>query len=227
MKAQHWRAGLLAAVMIVAIGVPAGSRADSPAPHGAAPPRPAAPAVPGEHVDAAHGPADESAAQKLFRGDIGNIIITLVIFFVLLGVLGKTAWKPLLGVLEQRERTIRDSLEQAQRERHEAQELLKQYTVRIDRARLEASAIVDEGKRDAEAVRRRIQDEARREADEMIARARREIQLATDAAVKSVYDQAADLAVQVAGRIIHKELRPDDHRALVNESLERMKSSAN
>ncbi|MGE0479166.1 MAG: F0F1 ATP synthase subunit B [Phycisphaerae bacterium] len=185
------------------------------------------PAPGGAHAATAATDGHETHKPNPFAGDLGNVVFTLGIFLILLTVLGKAAWKPLLQSQQQREDAIRGALEHAQRERRDAAELLKQYAAQLDRARQEATAIVDEGKRDAEAVRRRIHDEARREADEMIARARREIQLATDAAVKSVYDQAADLAVQVAGRIIHKELRPDDHRALVSESLERMKSSAN
>lgn len=168
--------------------------------------------------EAAHEPS-------LFAGGIGNAILTLIIFGAVVLILGNKAWPSLLRVLDEREKSIRDSLERARQQRIEAEELLARHRRQLDAARAEASAIVDEGRRDAEEVRRRIQEEARRESDEMVARARREIQLATDAAVKELHDQTVELAVQVARRIVSKELSSADHRELVAESLSRMKSS--
>lgn len=163
--------------------------------------------------------------EKIFRGGVGNAVITLVIFGAVVYVLGTKAWPPLLRVLGEREQTIRESLEAARRERQEAEKRLAEYEARLDRARAEATAIVDEGRRDAEAVRRRIHEEARRESDEMIARARREIQLATDTAKKDVYDLAGELAVELAGRVIQKQLSAQDHHELLRESLESIRAS--
>ncbi|HUU97126.1 MAG TPA: F0F1 ATP synthase subunit B [Phycisphaerae bacterium] len=162
---------------------------------------------------------------SVLGGDLGNVFFTLLIFGLLVVSLGKLAWKPLLRVLQQREEFIRDSIDSARREREEADKLLAEYRTQIDHAREEATAIVEEGKRDAGDVARRVQAEARKEGEEMIARARREIQLAKDTAVKELYDRTAELAVQVAGRVVGKTLSADEHRALVAESLERMKSS--
>ncbi|MFO0837662.1 MAG: F0F1 ATP synthase subunit B [Phycisphaerae bacterium] len=215
-SAHSW----LAAAALAAISLVPISRAADP--H-ASDPRPAA-----EHAAApAHDGGAEHEPANLFAGDIGNAVFTLIIFFVLIGVLGKYAWKPLLSVLEQREQAIRGSLEQARRERLDAEKLLAQYRQQIDRAREEATGIVDEGKRDAEAVRRRIHDEARQEADQMVARAKREIELATSTAVKELYDQTTELTVQLAGTVARKSLTPDDHRALIKESLERIQASRN
>lgn len=171
--------------------------------------------------------AAEGEGPSIFHGGIGNTIITLIIFGIVVYVLGAKAWPQLLKTLEEREQLIRGAMETARREREESEKLLAEYRRQIDRAREEATAIVEEGRRDADAVRRRIQEEARREADEMIARARREIRLAADDAIKELYDRTAELAVQVASGIIRKELRPEDHRALVAESLNRMESSNN
>jgi F-type H+-transporting ATPase subunit b len=171
--------------------------------------------------------AEEGGEQvMLFRdADIGNFVISLVIFALVIVGLGRLGWKPLLKVLNDRARMIRDSLESARREREEARRLLAEYQARLDQAREEAAAIVEEGRRDGEAVRRRIHEEARQQAAEMIERARREIRLATDAAIKELYDQTAELAVNLAGGIIRKELSPEDHRRLIAESLDRMRST--
>ena len=84
-----------------------------------------------------------------------------------------------------------------------------------------------EGRRDAEVVARRVHDEARRESEELLARARREIQLAADSARKQLHDDAAELAVAVAGRVIGKELSLADHRRLVQESIREMEATGN
>lgn len=168
--------------------------------------------------------ADPGESPNIFNSDIGNFVFTLIIFGGLVYVLGKFAWRPLLNVLNEREKVLRESLERAQRQRQEAEALLAEYQAQLHRARDEASAIVAEGRRDAEVVRRKLQDQARREAEEVLARARREIQLATDSARKLLHDEVADLAVQLAGRVLHKELSATDHRALVEESLKEMQA---
>ena len=170
---------------------------------------------------AEHGAAEE---PSIFAGNLGNALWTLIIFGLVVVVLGKYAWGPILNVLNERERKIRESLEAARREREEAERLLEKYTQQIEQARSEASKIVEAGRKNGEEAARRIQEQARQEAAEIVERARHEIELATEAAKREVYDLAAELAVEVAGRIIKKELKPEDHKALVAESIERMKA---
>jgi len=173
-----------------------------------------------EHAAEAGGEAH--AQPSLFAGDIGNFIWTLVIFLILLIVLGKFAWKPILKALQDREKFITDSLATAKKERDDAARMLAEYQAKIDHAREEATAIVEEGKRDAEAVRKRIHGEARGEADAMIARAKREIEIARDDALKALYDQSVMLATTMAGKIVRKQLNAGDHRQLIDESLAEM-----
>jgi F-type H+-transporting ATPase subunit b len=184
-------------------------------------------AAEGHAADGHAGDAAGHAEHKpsVFEGGIGNAIITLIIFGVVLYVLGQKAWPQLLKVLNEREQQIRGALEDAKRERIAAERLLADYKRQIDKAREEATSIVDEGRRDAETVRKRIQEEARLEAGEMVDRAKREINLARDAAVKELYDRTVDLATQMASGIIKKTLSPEDHRALAADTLERMKAS--
>jgi F-type H+-transporting ATPase subunit b len=160
----------------------------------------------------------------IFAGTIGNSIVTLVIFALVVFILGKYAWPLILHGLNEREKRIRESLEDARREREEAERVLEKYTRQIEQARTEASQIVDAGRRNAQEVGRRVQEEARQEAAQMVERAKREIQLAADAAKKEVYDLTAELAVDVAGRIIRKKLSPQEHTELVEESLARMRA---
>lgn len=178
--------------------------------------------VPAALAEAEHG----GEQTMLFSdADIGNFVISLVIFALVILVLGRIAWRPLLKVLNERARMIQESLENARREREEAKRLLGQYQAQLDKAREEAAAIIEEGRRDGEAVRRRLHEEARQQANEITERARREIRLATEAAIKELYDHTAELAVKLAGGIIRKELSPEDHRRLVAESMDRMRSA--
>jgi F-type H+-transporting ATPase subunit b len=169
---------------------------------------------------AAEGGHAEGGANNPFAGDIGNALWTVIIFVLVLVVLGKYAWGPILSNLQARENFIFESLEKAKKDRDEAEARLKQYEERLASARAEASAIVDEGRRDADVVKRRIEEEAREESNRIIDRARREIQIATDTATKELYMLAAHLATDMAARIVGKELTVQDQERLIAESIE-------
>jgi F-type H+-transporting ATPase subunit b len=167
--------------------------------------------------------ASEGGEQpNLFTGDLGNVFWSLATFLVVLGVLGKFAWRPILGALQKREDFIRDSLACAKRDREESERKLKEYTDKIVAARSEATAIVDEGRRDAEALRRKFEEDAKAEAKAIMERSRREIQIATETAVKELYSLSAKLATDVAGKIIRKELNAKEHERLIAESIEEL-----
>ncbi len=163
--------------------------------------------------------AEEGHSPGLFTGNIGNIIWTLITFIAVVFALGRFAWNPLLRVFQSREEFIRQSLKDAEQANKKAAEQLAEYTEQLATAKAEASAIIDEGRRDAEKVKRSIHEETRKEADAMIARAKREIGMARDAAVKELYDTSATLATNAASKIIAKELDPADHRRLIEESI--------
>lgn len=172
-------------------------------------------------ADPQHGAehADQAEKPALLQWDLGSAFWSIVVFVMLLTVLRFTAWRPIMEGLQKREQFIRESLESAKREREQAERVMADYTEKLNRAREEATAIVDEGRRDAEEVRKRIHVEAKQEADAMVARARKEISLARDHAVKDIYDQTIVLATSVAGKIVRKELSAGDHRTLIDESL--------
>ncbi len=166
--------------------------------------------------------AAEGGEENLFAGDLGNMIWTLVIFVAVLIVLGKFAWGPLLSSLQERERFIHDSLAQAKDDREAAEARLKEYSDKLDDARAEATAIVEEGRRDAEVVKQRIEDEARAEADRMTERAKREIDIAKQTAIKELYSTSASLATDMAARVLKKQISAEDHERLIAEALDEM-----
>ena len=180
----------------------------------------------GAAVALAAEPAGGVPEYSLLTVDGMTALWTIIVFVALLAVLRVAAWKPIQKVLVEREKFIADSLAQAKREREKAEELHHQYEAQLNQARTEASAIVEEGRRDGEEVKRKLEEDARREADAMVQRARREISIATETAVKELYTVAGALATHVAGRIIRKELNPQEHRRLVEEALDDFRAAA-
>ena len=164
--------------------------------------------------------SEGGASPNLFTGDLGNIFWSLLTFVAVLVVLGRFAWRPILAALQKREDFIRESLAQAKHEREAAERKLKEYTAQIEAARAEASAIVDEGRRDAEVLKRKLEDAAKSEAQATIERAKREIGIAKDTAVKELYGLSAKLATEMASRIIRKELNPREHERLISEAID-------
>ena len=179
------------------------------------------------HNDAAgHAPHDNShgnASPNLdkaeeFKKDIA--IYTFVVFILMIVLLRITAWKPIIAGLDAREQKIIGAIEDARRSADEAQQRLEEYEARLATAAQEANEIVAEGRRDAEATKDRIVAEAADAAKAEQARAINEIELAKNAALQAVAEQSADMAVALAGKIVGRQLNPEDHSKLVRESLD-------
>jgi len=162
------------------------------------------------------------ASPSLFSGDLGNIFWSLVTFAAVIFVLGKFAWGPILTALRKREDFISDSLNQAKKDREEAQARLEEIAAKIEAARAEATAIVTEARRDAGVVKQKIEADAKSEADALIDRAKREIGIATETAVKDLYEQSAVIATEIASRVIGKEVDASAHQRLIRESIEEL-----
>jgi F-type H+-transporting ATPase subunit b len=169
-----------------------------------------------------HGAADahgEAHDENPLSGNYSQIIWTWVIFVVLAVVLGKFAWGPLLASLKQREDFIKDLVEKAERDRKAAAAAAAEHEQQLAQAKEEVRGIIEEGRRDADRLKQDIVAAAGKEADEIRARVRREIETARDQALKEIYDVAGRLAVDAAARILQRELKPEDHRRLVDEAL--------
>ena len=172
---------------------------------------------------AEHGGAEENLSP--FAGNVGNAIWTVAIFVLVLAVLGKFAWKPILKALQERETFIHDALAAAKRDREEAEARLKEYADKLVGARQEATAIVDEARRDAEAVKRKVLAEAHEEKGKELERAKREINLAKETALKELYAQAARLSTDLAAKVLRREINPQDHERLIRDSIAELDKS--
>lgn len=152
-------------------------------------------------------------------GDVGQAIAALIIFGLLLVILGRFAWKPLLAQLHRREESIAEALRSSQRREAEAQELLKFYRARMEAAEAEAAQVVTRGRKEAAAAREEVLAAARDEVTKMAAQTRRDIAAAKEAALRELRVATAELAVDLAEQVLGKSLKDADHTQLVEESL--------
>jgi len=168
--------------------------------------------------------APEAAALSPFAGNVGNAIWTLAIFLLVVIILGKFAWGPVLALLQERERFIHKSLADAKRDREEAEARLREYAAKIQTARAEAGAIVEEARRDAERLRDDLKQRARTEAETMIQNAERQISLQTQRAIQEIRREAVDLSVAIASKIIQRNLTKEDNQRLIDEAIRQVGS---
>ncbi|MCW8129895.1 MAG: F0F1 ATP synthase subunit B [Planctomycetota bacterium] len=161
----------------------------------------------------------------MFIPEVQVLVWTVVVFFVLLGLLWKFAWGPILHALEEREGRISKKISDAETALKAANEKAAEYEKKIAAAKEEAAAIIAEGKRDVEKVRDEIMAAANAESARTLERAKREIALAKDAALQELRDRVVDLTAELAAQVIEREVKPEDHRRLIEESIQRVGAS--
>jgi F-type H+-transporting ATPase subunit b len=157
--------------------------------------------------------------NPLVQTDPGLFIWTIVTFLVLLGLLAKFAWGPLLKALEGRQESIRKSLDDAQQAKQELERLNAESAQIIARARAEADAIISQSRADGDRLREEIRQKARGEADNIVKNAERQIQLETTRALEQIRHEAVDLSVMIASKIIQRNLTKEDNARLIEDAL--------
>ena len=162
--------------------------------------------------------------NPLVQPDPGLFIWTIVVFLVLLTLLAKFAWGPLLKALEQRQAAIRKSLDDAQQAKQELERLQQQSEKIIRDARVEADAIISRSRGDAERLREEMKQKARAEADTIVKSAERQIQLETGRALQQIRREAADLSVLIASKIIQRNLSREDNERLIDETIRQVEA---
>jgi F-type H+-transporting ATPase subunit b len=176
-------------------------------------------AVPAEAAEAAEG-----AGLSPFAGNVGNAIWTLTIFLLVVLVLGKFAWGPVLNLLREREAFIHKSLDDAKRSSEEAEARLKDYTSKLQSARVEAAAMIEDARRDATRLSEEARAKAKADADGIVRNAQRQIQLETDRALQQIRHEAVDLSVMIASKLLQRNLTKEDNEKLIEDALKQVDS---
>ena len=162
--------------------------------------------------------------NPLVQPDPGLFIWTIVTFLVLLALLAKFAWRPLLQALETRQQAIRKSLDDAQQAKQELERLNAESAQIIARSRVEADAIISQSRSDGDRLREEIRQKARAEADHIVKSAERQIQLETSRALEQIRHEAVELSVMIASKIIQRNLTREDNERLIDEALGQVSS---
>ena len=165
--------------------------------------------------------------NPLVQVDPGLFLWTIITFLVLLTLLAKFAWGPLLRSLAAREETIRKSLADAEKARAELERLNRESEAIIRQARVEGEQIIGASRADAERLRGELRDKARAEAEGILRNAERQIQLETARAVQQIRTEAADLSVAIASKLIQRNLTRADNEKLIQDALNQLPETKN
>ncbi|HVL30378.1 MAG TPA: F0F1 ATP synthase subunit B [Sphingomicrobium sp.] len=163
--------------------------------------------------------AQAGEKENLFAGTLYQSGAAIAAFVILLVVLTKYAWGPILKGLQEREEKIKGDLAQAEAAQKAAKQTLADYEKKLAEAHAEARRLIELAKGDAEKVRQRLVGETEAEIARLRERATAEIRQAKTQAVQELYAQAADLSVAIAEKVLQRSIRDADTQALVDRSL--------
>jgi len=144
---------------------------------------------------------------------------TIITFLVMLILLAKLAFKPIAEALDRRGQTIKQALDEADKARAEAKQAMDDYQKQLAESRNEAKKILDEARSLGENVRKDVVDKANAEASALMQRAQDEIQRQKEKGIQELRDTVASLSVQIASKVIEKEVNEATHRQLVDNLI--------
>jgi len=163
--------------------------------------------------------AEVGAKVNLLDPHYGLMIITITIFVIVMFVLRKLAWGPMLEAVRGREQALTDAMAAAERDRNEAAKLLADQRAAIEAARNEAQRYIAEGRATAESMRGEMLEQTRQQQGELLDRARKEIESEKSKAIDELRREAVDLALAGAGKLIGQKLDNETDRKLVEQYL--------
>ncbi len=163
--------------------------------------------------------------NPLVQPDPGLFIWTIATFLVLLFLLQRFAWKPLLQALENRQEMIRKSLDDAEQAKTDLQKVQEESNQIVAKARIDADAIIAASRVDATKLQEELRAKARAEADGIISNAERQIQQQTDRSLVQIREEAVDLSLGIASKLIQRNLAKEDNNALIEDALKQIQSS--
>jgi F-type H+-transporting ATPase subunit b len=152
--------------------------------------------------------------------NLPTLLAQIVNFAILFGLLYLVAYKPIMRILDERSRKVKESMEQTEFIKQQAEQAEGEAEKRIEAASKEGQEVIARAVRTGEEVGRRAQQEAKEGAEALIARARVEIQRERDDAVDELRKQFADLTIMAAGKVIDRSLDKETHRQIINKVLE-------
>ena len=165
--------------------------------------------------------------NPLVQPDPGLYIWTIVTFLVLLALLARFAWRPLLDALEQRQAAIRKSLDDARQAKQDLERVQVESQRILAEARTQAGEIVSRTRSDAAAFGEEMKQKARTDADALVKHAERQIEMQTSRALETIRHEAVDLSIAIASKILRRDISKEDNERLIQDTLREMQSRLN
>jgi F-type H+-transporting ATPase subunit b len=163
--------------------------------------------------------AEDSGGSFLVSPNVGLMIWTLVVFGLSMYLLGKVAFPRIAEALDRRQKAIEDSIDAAEHTRAEAEKILSEYRERLAEARGQADEIVARARKTGEAAEQEIVADARAKREELMEQTRRDIEAETRRAIQEIRAEVADLTVLATEKVTRKALNDEDQKRLVEDAL--------
>ncbi|HLG58959.1 MAG TPA: F0F1 ATP synthase subunit B [Vicinamibacterales bacterium] len=162
--------------------------------------------------------------NPLVQPDPGLYIWTIATFLVLLWLLAKFAWKPLLRALEERQDSIRKSLDDAQQAKQELERLHVESQKILAVARAQADTILSETRSDANRLRDELKQKAQAEAAGIVKNAERQIEMETARALQQIRNEAVDISIAIASKLLQRNVSKEDNERLIEETFKQIEA---
>ena len=163
--------------------------------------------------------------NPLVQPDPGLYIWTIVTFLVLVVLLAKFAWRPLLAALDERQQAIRKSLDDARQAKQDLERVHAESARILEQARKEAESIVASTRTDVNQFREEMRLKAREEAAGIVKNAERQIELETARALQQIRHEAVDLSVTIASKLLQRNVSKDDNARLIEDTFKQIEAS--
>ena len=163
--------------------------------------------------------------NPLVQPDPGLYIWTIATFLILVGLLARFAWRPLLQALDARQQSIRQSLDDARRAKQDLERLHTESAKLLAQARVEAAEIVSRSRSDADRLREELKEKARAEAAGLLKNAERQIDLEASRAVQQIRQEAIDISIEIASKVLQRNVSREDNERLIEETFKQLEAT--
>tara|TARA_B100000029_G_scaffold439307_1_gene455776 strand:- start:2247 stop:2867 length:621 start_codon:yes stop_codon:yes gene_type:complete len=179
--------------------------------------------VPAASVNAAGGGSEGGWIDRwLLSYDLGLFFWTIITFFIVLFILKAKAWGPLMEALDKREQDIKEALSAADRAKTDAENAQAEYEQIVQKAREEAQGIVSESRKAGDTLKADIENTARENAQNMVEKAKGQIEAERDKVLSEMREVAVDLSIKAAEKVIRKNLTSEDNKKLAEETVNQL-----
>jgi len=166
----------------------------------------------------------EIIKEGLLRVDPGLLLWTVITFLILLLILWKAAWKPIVGALDARAERVRGDIENAEKSRQESEKVLVEYKTLLANSKEESAKIITNAREEGEKIGNAIVEKAAKEAQELLERTKKEIAIAKENALDALKADIVLFSTEIASKIIERNLKPEDQSSIVRETLNRIET---